>query len=127
MTNDKNKDKKTEYDNMRLSLNIKNTKSKSKNPMSTKNISNKKNNKGNNNYNNNYGSLLTHNKQKSNNINTINNNILKSIINLDYDNKSGKNMKKSENSQNNSKAYNYNKSVSNTIEKNNKEKLKMEE
>ena len=132
LTNEKNKSKnknkknEIEYNNIRLSLNIKDSNSKCQKPVSTTNKSTKKNNNSKKKYiNNNYTSLLTQNKKEFNNINTINNNILKSIINLDYENKNGKNiiciLKDNKISQDNQKIYNN--SLSNTLDKKN-EKIK---
>ena len=104
--NNKNSDKKEDKinDNMRLSLNNKESNINKSNP--NKNISNKKYNNKKNYINNNFASLLPPNKKGFNNINTINNNILKSIIGNENDDKkiiniSPKNAKKYNKSLNN--------------------------
>ncbi len=121
MANEKNKEKKDEidYNDVYLSLNKKYSNSKC-NIHSTTNKS--KYNTSKKHYLNNYTSLLTQNKNNGfNNINTINNNIIKSIICLDSEDKN--NIQKINNLKNKKSAQkslkNYKKSLSNNLNKNN--------
>ena len=91
-------------DKMRLSLNNKESTNNKSNP--NKNNSNKKYNAKKNYINNNYASLMPQSKKGFNNINTINNNILKSIIGYEKEDRkiiniSPKNVKKNNKSLNN--------------------------